>query len=133
VRHGRETTFAVLGLSLIVTGAALWWASVEWPWEAHVRRNYGDFHLEITSAAGAFDIVETHHFEHWPVPYWKVIALGGLVLSRARRSFVDADAASRRSASCSGCGYDLRATPERCPECGRPAASIAPWPRPLPE
>lgn len=49
------------------------------------------------------------------VPYWFVVGLS-LVLPAARLGRVFA----RRTAQglCPACGYDLRATPERCPECG---------------
>jgi hypothetical protein len=51
-------------------------------------------------------------------PYWFLAALffatpasGAVRWQRKRR-------AKRTVGKCSGCGYDLRATPERCPECG---------------
>ena len=52
------------------------------------------------------------------VPYWAIASVLGLpaclAVARARRR-------KRRSEGrlCSACGYDLRATPDRCPECGR--------------
>ena len=52
------------------------------------------------------------------VPYWFWVAAGAvlpsaLVIQRRRAS-------GRHAAGCCpACGYDLRATPERCPECGR--------------
>jgi hypothetical protein len=55
------------------------------------------------------------------VPHWQVIATAGVlpgltVARRVRRSRYQ----RRRSLAglCPACGYDLRATPDRCPECG---------------
>ena len=57
-----------------------------------------------------------------PAPYWLLVALagalpawrGGRWLLRRRRA--------GRPGHCAHCNYDLRATPERCPECGATAA-----------
>jgi hypothetical protein len=51
------------------------------------------------------------------VPYWAICVMGAgpmaawMVLERRRRRRAD-------TLHCRACGYDLRATPERCPECG---------------
>jgi len=51
------------------------------------------------------------------VPYWQPLVLAAILpvwRAAARR----ATRRRRRPGRCAGCGYDLRATPERCPECG---------------
>jgi len=80
---------------------------------------------------GRFAGFEHHHFSapqgwhEWIVPMWAVALPAGVMpaawLARRRR-------VRHRQAEglCLACGYDLRATPERCPECGAiPAAGAA--------
>ena len=51
------------------------------------------------------------------IPYWSlalfssILPLIWLIRSRLRRQ-------NKSSTCCPSCGYDIRATPERCPECG---------------
>ena len=53
------------------------------------------------------------------LPYWPFLVLSGVlpafsVFRRTRRT------AQTRAGLCSACGYDLRASAGRCPECGKP-------------
>jgi hypothetical protein len=52
------------------------------------------------------------------IPYWIVIALTALEPVLAFRAAMR-ERQRRRTGICPICGYDLRATPDRCPECGR--------------
>jgi hypothetical protein len=74
-------------------------------------------------AAGQNDINGLHvkaHSRYLAVPYWFLIGTSALaslpVLNSARRSRRVRRA--RRLGLCLNCGYDLRASPQRCPECG---------------
>jgi hypothetical protein len=62
-------------------------------------------------------ILRLDHFLMISVPHWFVILLFGWVPVWAMIRFYK----SRRKKGqglCQVCGYDLRATPDRCPECG---------------
>jgi hypothetical protein len=56
-------------------------------------------------------------YRAWTVPYWAIVGVllvpvvgrAGLIALRRRQW---------GPGCCAKCGYDLRATPERCPECG---------------
>jgi hypothetical protein len=55
------------------------------------------------------------------IPHWFIVGVLAVLpawwLIRRRNA-----RRARRAGLCANCGYDLRATPDRCPECGQPAA-----------
>jgi len=72
----------------------------------------------------------------WHTPYWAaaIIALAPLMVTLMHRRLRNHRDAQRRGKLCVKCGYDIRASPFRCPECGT-ATNKPDGPRrsPLPE
>jgi hypothetical protein len=74
--------------------------------------------LTITNHGGPDRRFEAAAVPHWvPAAASAVLPLSRFVVSLRRRG-------RRRSGLCAACGYDLRATPGRCPECGTMAAAM---------
>jgi hypothetical protein len=66
---------------------------------------------------GAYEVAQ---YAAWAPPWLWALATGLLPTSRVvlRRKSRRPNGAGR----CAACGYDLRASPDRCPECGKVAA-----------
>ena len=67
---------------------------------------------------------DTFEDTYLSVPFWSLAAVTGLPLLLSATTWRRRHRAlRRRKGLCVHCGYDLRATPHRCPECGRAASA----------
>jgi hypothetical protein len=82
---------------------------------------------DIQGGVGTGGMAYKFRDDYWTVPYWVLVLVASaypllLVVGRTRGR---AARARVRNGQCPSCGYDLRASPERCPECGRSGTSLA--------
>jgi hypothetical protein len=108
---------------IIPSGSSAVWDAWERRFPPKVRvQNYADYGFGFEY--GPLVAVDaTHHAMEFGTRTWVMLPFGfvaalfgtlpivALFISLRRRSSV-------RQGMCAACGYDLRATPERCPECG---------------
>jgi hypothetical protein len=95
---------------------------ISWTY-AKAPRNHGfqllgtqliyDYQAGTTSGGDPF----SYQFYYFKIPHFHLILLCALLPAWAVRKSIRRRRA-RSSDECKICGYDLRATPDRCPECG---------------
>jgi hypothetical protein len=95
-------------------------------WDYGLHRSQDSFSLlGMTVQAGSFTSTVVYNSCHVYVPCSLLTVLIGLPTFFLFRSWRRDRIAVRRAAahSCQSCGYDFRATPGRCPECGTVSAA----------
>jgi hypothetical protein len=124
--------FVALSLHLCVATVVLWIWSYQSPWgnsrqlSGSIGPNGGfdrviDSNWKLWSNQGMLWIEPPHGVNHWDIPYWKIVVLW--LISPAWQLIPWKVWSCRKNpvslSLCPTCGYDLRATPDRCPECGK--------------
>ena len=111
------TLCAAVSLLLWVAAALLWWRGASY--DLDLRQLQIHQRNSPPPALWATWYVHQHLNYRWTLPFWKVIAVSsGVLILYAYRHRRLRRAKRRALGLCLTCGYDLRASPERCPECG---------------
>ena len=111
-------------------------ASTGWvfgPIDTRLDPRSSNFSMPLGTRGGGWFEREDHgvNWTGFSIPLWKAFAIFGLsflLMSGAARVRIRSlFAREKKPGFCEKCGYDLRATPNRCPECGTiPSAGESP-------
>jgi hypothetical protein len=126
-RQDDSTTFRVIRLRSGKGGCAFWitdgnrpFDSGRYHWEWYSERAYWRPIQDPHLARLGFEIL-SHKDAGWfsiAVPYWFLVAGFAIAPGVAAFAGYRRRRRERMRSKCAQCGYDLRATPDRCPECG---------------
>jgi hypothetical protein len=115
---------AVVSLGLFLASVAAWIDSALRPeWSPRSFGSYSTVRFTLNRVALYAHIgpYNTGGGMTWHAPYWKLLLITGWAPAAWLRHRHRRRQNARRGL-CPVCGYDLRATPDRCPECGTAAA-----------
>jgi hypothetical protein len=97
-------------------------AELEWPWDwfrSFARSRYGVGGIEVGLGGSVDPAGVRMSLRYFMLPHWLMLLTVGVVGTYAATPTVRSWRRNARGL-CPACGYDLRASHDRCPECGAP-------------